>query len=315
MVNMSNIGFKLYLLFIMSWFLHLTARIPALGIIRFDMLLVLLILTIIFLDKKVENKQANINKPGNIIKILFLYSIATLPFVEWPGSVLNTGIVNFIKAIVFYYFTVTLITTEHRLKVFLGVFLACQSYRILEPLYLHVTEGYWGSVAHMGGSQFMNRLSGSPFDIVNPNGLAFIIVTVIPFFHYLSSPSIKNKIVYYALLPLFLYALALTGSRSGFLALIVILIGIARDTQRKVLVVGLIALSIFIGFLNLSSEQRDRYVSIFDTSAKNYETASGRTSEVIDALRVAFRRPIFGHGLGTSREANANFGIKDIPAH
>ncbi len=312
---MNNIGFKLYLLFIGSWFLHLPARIPALGTIRFDMLLVLLILTIIFLDKKEENKHPNINKPGTVIKILLLYSIATLPFVEWPGSVLHTGIINFIKAIVFYYFTVILITTEHRLKIFLGVFLACQSYRILEPVYLHVTEGYWGSVAHMGGSDFMNRLSGAPYDIVNPNGLAFIIVTVIPFFHYLSSTSIKNKILYYALLPLFLYALALTGSRSGFLALIVILIGIARDTQKKVLVIGLIALSVSIAFLNLSSEQRDRYVSIFDTSAKHYATASGRTDEVIDALRVALRKPIFGHGLGTSREANANFGIKDIPAH
>ena len=81
------------------------------------------------------------------------------------------------------------------------------------------------------------------------------------------------------------------------------------------MVVGLIALSVPIAFLNLSSEQRDRYVSIFDTSAKHYDTASGRTDEVIDALRVALRRPIFGHGLGTSREANANFGIKDIPAH
>src|SRR3989304_259323 len=284
---MNNIGFKLYLLFISSWFLHLTARIPALGIIRFDMLLVLLILIFIFLDKKVENKQANINKPGNIIKILFLYSIATLPFVEWPGSVLNTGIVNFIKAIVFYYFTVILITTEHRLKIFLGVFLACQSYRILEPLYLNLTMGFWGSAAYMSNAQFMYRLSGSPFDVVNPNGLAFIIVTVIPFFHYLSSTSIKNKLVYYALLPAFLYALVLTSSRSGFLALIVILIGIARDTQRKVLVVGLIALSVSIAFLNLSSEQRDRYVSIFDTSAKHYDTASGRTDEVLGALRVA----------------------------
>jgi len=30
---------------------------------------------------------------------------------------------------------------------------------------------------------------------------------------------------------------------------------------------------------------------------------------------VAFRRPLFGHGLGTSLEANANFAGNDQPAH
>jgi O-antigen ligase len=32
-------------------------------------------------------------------------------------------------------------------------------------------------------------------------------------------------------------------------------------------------------------------------------------------LGVASRRPVFGHGLGTSREANANFGGGDQPEH
>jgi O-antigen ligase len=27
------------------------------------------------------------------------------------------------------------------------------------------------------------------------------------------------------------------------------------------------------------------------------------------------RRPLFGHGLGTSREANSNFGVHDQPSH
>lgn len=37
--------------------------------------------------------------------------------------------------------------------------------------------------------------------------------------------------------------------------------------------------------------------------------------ELKSNFTVAMRRPIFGHGLGTSREANANFAGEDKPAH
>jgi O-antigen ligase len=44
-------------------------------------------------------------------------------------------------------------------------------------------------------------------------------------------------------------------------------------------------------------------------------TAQGRTQGILDTFEVALRKPLFGHGLGTSREANANFGRSDQPAH
>jgi O-antigen ligase len=53
--------------------------------------------------------------------------------------------------------------------------------------------------------------------------------------------------------------------------------------------------------------QRERYVSIFSHQAKGAQTAEDRINGVFADLQVSLRRPFFGHGLGTSREANANF--------
>ncbi len=299
---MKNVAFNLYLLFIASWFLRLPARVLLLGDIRFDLILIGIISILIFLNghKFTGKKFSNIS---GILIILSIYIIISLPLVEWPGSVLNTGIPNFIKAIVFYFFTIHLIDTEKKLKTLLLTFLACQSVRILEPLYLHITTGYWGSQASMANWEFMNRLAGAPYDVVNPNGLAFIIVTVIPFFHYLSSNSFTNKLIYLSTLPFFLYALVLTGSRSGFIALIIILMGIIIKSQKKLLLTFIIMISAIIVFANLTPEQKDRYISIYDKNSQNYGTTQGRKEGVIKDFKVALDRPLVGHGLGTSAEA------------
>ncbi|MCI0559033.1 MAG: hypothetical protein MN733_11095, partial [Nitrososphaera sp.] len=170
-------GFKLYLVFVVSWFLHLGSRVPVLGLIRFDLLLIIILFLYGFSRAEKNGKEQT--QTEKLLKGLMIYSILTMPFVEWPGSVINTGIPNFIKAIVFYYFTVAFVVSENHLKTFVLVFMACQSFRILEPLYLHITEGYWGAFASMANGEYLDRLSGAPSDVVNSNGLAFIICTVL----------------------------------------------------------------------------------------------------------------------------------------
>ncbi len=57
----------------------------------------------------------------------------------------------------------------------------------------------------------------------------------------------------------------------------------------------------------LDELQRDRYLSIFRSDVKGASTAHGRTDAVLADFKVAMRRPVFGHGLGTSVEANAHY--------
>jgi len=311
---MNDKSFVLYLVFVISWFIHLPSRIPFLGIIRFDFTLVLLLI-ILALLQPTDTKETTSSPIDKYLKIIIIYAIATVPFVEWPGSVLKHGLVQFTKACVFYFFTVKFVRTEKQLKIFMIVFLAVQSFRILEPLYLHVTTGYWGSVASMANWQLLDRLSGAPHDIVNPNGLAFIIATVIPFYYYYSK--INKKILFIAILlcPLFIWTMILTASRSGLVAFLAIIgLIVMKSRNRAIMLIALI-LATLVVIPVLSIDQKDRYLSVVSSETKNATTATTRLVGIEKSFQVAMRRPLFGHGMGTSYEANVNYADLHHRAH
>ena len=296
--------FKLYLLFVISFFLHLPARIPILGLVRFDLLLLAVIAVLLFMNRSHDNNW-NLTKTDKILRMLLVYVLFTVLFVEWPGSVLRTGIPNLVKSVIFYFYTVAIISTKERLRIFMVVFLACQCLRVLEPLYLHLTDGYWGSATYIGDGEMMARLSGAPSDTINANGLAFVIVSVIPFMHYLTlSAGWRYKLVYFLLLPVFLYTLVLTASRSGILGLAAIFFGLFIKSKCKfwLVVVGMIGAIIVVA--NLSDLHKERYLSIWRDDVRFSGTAHGRLEGLKSNLEVVYKRPIFGHGLGTSVEAN-----------
>lgn len=323
---MATLAFNLYLVFIVSWFLHMGSRLEVLGVIRFDLLLLAAIVGLMVMTANDDTTEAAANhlnpevrrhdsRTRTLILTLVVYSLVTLPFVEWPGTVLNAGLPDYIKALVFFFFTARLVTTPQRLSRFLTVFIASMTFRVLEPLYLHVTTGYWGSFATMAGGEYLDRLSGAPYDVINPNGLAFVVLTVIPFFHYLGPLTIRGGLLYFATLPLLLWALLLTGSRSGMLGLGIVLLSIWWKSRRKVLFGALVGLTVVIVVPLLPPDLADRYESITNSETKNAQTAEGRMTGLQADLRIAMRRPLFGHGLGTSLEANANFGGNDAPSH
>ncbi len=311
---MQSIGFSFYLIFVVSWFTHLASRVPALGAIRFDFLLVIFLL-ILAVMPSVEEKEEEKTDVDKFLKILIVFSVVTIPFVEWPGSVLRFGLVQFVKALVFYFFTIKFVNSTKKLKIFIAVLLGCQTFRVLEPLYLHVTAGYWGSGASMANWEYMNRLSGAPHDIVNPNGLAFIIVSVLPFIYYYARLNSKIFFLALCLIPAMIWTLILTGSRSGFVALVAVVGLIVYKSKYKMAMAIALVLCVFIGFPFLSANTKDRYLSIVSSDTKNAGTSEGRIEGVKNSFKVAFRNPLVGHGLGTSKEASWNYGQSKHLAH
>lgn len=315
---MRTTAYWLYLLFVVSWFVHLTARMPVLGVVRFDLLLVVAIATLQMMsssDKDVAPPAGAAGRTRTLIIVLTVYCLLSIPFVEWPGSVLKTGFPNFVKATVFYWFTAGLVTTPKRLAGLVAVFMVSQVFRVLEPLYLHFTTGYWGSFATMAGYEALNRLSGSPFDIINPNGLAFVMLTALCFLHYVATMRAIGTIGYLISLPPMLYALMLSGSRSGFLALMVIGGSMWLKSRHKLVMLATMGVAVMALVPFLSADMSDRYLSIFSSNTKNSVTADDRTDNFVKDMTIAMRRPIFGHGLGTSLEANAHFRGSAKPSH
>jgi len=286
--SVAGFGRNLFLLFVASWFLHLPARVPSLGAVRFDFILVLVLTILALAGRSKEHAQATAT--DKLLRVLLAYVILTIPFVEWPGSVLRAGIPEFIKAVVFYYFTVAFIKSERDLKALVATFVACQVFRV-------------------------ERLAGAPFDILNPNGLAAVVCTSLLFLYYLSGLSRITTLAFLILGPACLYALALTGSRSGLIALFVIFVAILIKSRHRFLVGMVGALALAGSYPFLSADQQDRYLSLFGAGKNNLATAEQRFDSMESNFRVGMRRPFVGHGLGTSREANANFGGWDHPSH
>jgi O-antigen ligase len=320
--EVGKAAFIVYCMFIVSYFLHIGARISVLGALRIDIVLCGLAIILNMTAKKhqvgslAQPAEKGLRPVSKLMLALVVYIAVSLPFVRWPGSVLSHGWEPFLKSMLFFLLTVTTVTTEKRLKIFFCVFLAVQTFRVLEPLWLHVTTGYWGSFTNMGNYELMDRLSGAPFDIVNPNGLAFVIIVVISLCHHiLLKGTTKQKVLYFVLLAPLLYAMMLTGSRSGVSALAIFALMVTWNSKRRALALSVLAVVVAILFVNTPELERQRYLSIVDHSAKGGESAEGRIAGVWADLDVGMQRPIFGHGLGTSLEANANATGEALPSH
>jgi hypothetical protein len=243
------------------------------------------------------------------------YIIVTLPFVEWPGSALR-NLEPFAKSLCFFFFVLATVDTTRKLKALLVVYVFTQLWRVLEPLVLHFKSGYWGSYTSLGNWEFMDRLAGAPSDIINPNGLGFVIIMTLPLLHFLCKPdSTWRRVLWVTLACAMCYALVLSASRSGFLAFVFLVLFVSwRSKHRAALLTATVAGGIVVGLL-LSGLQRERYISIVSRDAPGSATAQERVQGVIGDFKVSMRRPLFGHGLGTSREANANFRGEDLPSH
>jgi len=303
----SNGVFWLYIYFLIDFFMHLSQRIPGYGAPRPTLILALIISIMLFMQKRQLNGYGSDLITKGIITLI-IYIAVTLPLVEWPGSVIKNNLPSFVKAVVFFFFTSLIIDSERRLRIFLVVFISCQTFRVLEPLYLNITQGYWGSYTHLGGADFAGRLAGSPYDVINPNELGFVIVTLVPFLHYLllGQRNTKSKILYLVLTLLLGYALLLTMSRGAVLALIVIGWMIFKESKNKGGIIIMSVIFMIAAYSVMTPVQKDRYFGMFSPDSASSRTVDGRLDLIKKEFMLGLNRPIIGHGVGTTPEAKTH---------
>jgi putative inorganic carbon (hco3(-)) transporter len=297
----DSFAFGLYLAYMVSYFLHLPARFEILGLLRVELILSGLLLLLSFRGLSQQVTKTETHKQ---LVWLVMYILFSLPFVEWPGSVVRENARIFLKGFVFYVFTVSFAYTESRLRLLLLLFVLCQGFRILEPLYLHITEGYWGSATYIGEGKYAARLSGSPYDVINPNGLAALVTMFIMVGQPMSlSLPLLLRLAYYLAVPASVYALILTLSRTGAVALVAALGVRLLRTRRGLGTLFLVGSVLVVGAFTVKGLAADRLLSLFGSESVFATSASARIEGLSADLDVALERPLFGHGLGTSHEA------------
>jgi len=321
-----NVGFYLFCAFLITYFGRLTRRVPLLGMLHFDLVFGLATLAAVLLGAQHQDRRgrqrtrrgdawSRLDPIAKQLWILFAYIVVTIPLVKWPGSVVH-NLETWIKSVFFFVFVVMTVDTTRKLKVVLAIFAATQVWRIMEPLYMHIAWGYWGTTASVGNWEFIYRLNGSPYDIINPNGIGFVVIMTLPLLHFLVKPDTAGRRIIWATIAIAMcYALVLSASRSGFLGLVFLcLLAIWRTKNRAGwLVVGVAGAIVALALM--TPAQRDRYVSIFSHSAPGGQTAQDRVTGVVEDFKISLRRPFFGHGLGTSPETNFHYRGDDLPSH
>src|ERR1700681_3142285 len=154
-----NAAFYLFCLFLVGYFLHVTARVEVLGMIHFDLVLAAVTARAIALrrERTTSSPPAGMDPVAKRLWVLVGYILVTIPFVEWPGSVVH-NLETYVKSVCFFFFVVATVDTTRKLEVLLTVYVATQVWRVLEPLYMHVTSGYWGSYTSLGNWEYMDPL-------------------------------------------------------------------------------------------------------------------------------------------------------------
>lgn len=310
-------AFYLFCAFLISYFMRLTARSAVLGAIHFDLILAVLTGIAIFLSAQQRRRgpPAKLDPVARRLWILVAYVVVTLPFVEWPGSTVH-NLEGYAKSLCFFFFVLATVDTTRKLRTLIIVYVATQVWRVLEPLGMHLKSGYWGSFTSLGNWEYMERLAGSPYDIINPNGLAFVIIMTLPLLHLILKPDTAlRRALLLGLVGAMCYALVLSASRSGFLGLLFLGVLLVWRSKHRAAYLTAGALVLIVSTALMTNLQRERYVSIFSHSAKGGQTAEDRINGVIADFKVSLRHPFFGHGLGTSREANAHYRGEDLPSH
>ena len=307
------ISFPLYLVFTVSYFLHLTSRVPLLGSIRFDLALMAAISLFLVMEGRKGESKFIMSPTTKALLVLIGYIILSIPLVNWPGSVIRFGIENYLKVVPFYFFMILTIRTTARLKVFIWVFLLCQTFRVLEPFYLNLTEGYLGDVAYSiseTGLGSLGRLRSAPHDVLNATQFAWIINIALIFLYYCVWEAGGIKRLFFLLVaPLGIWAMLLTGARSGLLSLFITIIGVVlfgRSRAKRIIVAAVVLVPVFFFTAErLSPELVTRYMSIY-ADVEGHGTAAGRMEGLKKILPTLGDSTIFGHGLGTSLETNYN---------
>src|SRR5215470_2953131 len=116
-------AFYLFCAFIVSYFTHLTARVKVFGILHFDLLLAAATAAAIVLAPGAGRRgpPQKLSPVEKQLWILVGYIFVTLPFVQWPGSVLH-NLEDYAKSLCFFFFVVATVDTTRKLRTLIIVY-------------------------------------------------------------------------------------------------------------------------------------------------------------------------------------------------
>jgi len=243
--------------------------------------------------------------PREVFYLILLVAqlFATVPFSTiWRFGALATTL-DFSKVIIIFIVIALTLNTGDRLRQVI----------LIQAVSVLVLAGFSVLKPHL----LIGRLEGASMgNFSNPNDLALTIVISLPLCLALLflSKSVLWKVAWAVAMLLMTYALLLTGSRGGFLALIVattvLLWELAiRGHRRYLLIVAVLPAVILWQFSGATLSQRFRSTFSNENAPGAYESAQQRQQLFWRSVEVTLQHPLFGVGPGNFYSVSGNWHV------
>lgn len=306
--NGHSLTFAGVLLFTFFVFYRPYELIPGLSFLQSGAFVIAAATLLIFVPTQLSTEGSLTIFSTEVKCVLALVALAliTMPIARNPPLAWETFNDPFIKAVLIFIVMVNVVRTRKRLKALIWLSLSISVYISLVAIDHYLkgefnTEGYRVSIELAG---LFN----------NPNDLAIHLVTMMPIVVALglASKSLLRRCLYFSLCGLFLFAVLITFSRGGFLALIVsaalMTWKLGRDQRLKYTFVSVIFGGLFV--LLAPGNYGVRILSIFLPGLDPVGSADARREGLITSIIVTVRNP-WGIGIGNS----PTFGAHNLQTH
>ena len=248
--------------------------------------LVTVVTMLFFLLHHIVVKKRGIYLPleAKLLLVLLGCTILSSFFAAHSTAVSFSQNVIFAKIILFYLLVINLVTNRRELDGFIWVILICCALASLEAIQVYRYYGY-ARIDNVGGTHR------------EANYLAATLVLALPLaFYKINSRRLFERLAGIALVPLFMVGVVLTGSRSGTLGLLTVLILMAWRFRSRKLSMAVLVVLLLVTMLAAPSHYWSRTSTIVDYQEER--AAESRIDLWGASLRIFLDHPLTGVGQG-----------------
>ncbi|SDB58062.1 O-antigen ligase [Desulfonatronum thiosulfatophilum] len=244
---------------------------------------ILLALTLLMVSPKPPMRASLLKIPQvkMVLGILALCLIS-VPFSVYQGQSFNHAVMGFPRTILFFFLLIYAVNNFHDLRKLFWAFI----FGVMILAYFMITASGTGRLA-----------ASATYD---PNDIAMLFVITLPIvYFFMNSRKGPTKLVLMGILLALLFAFILTGSRGGFIGLMVITIFILfmdkyRTWLTKILVLGIAVLA-FFQFAPETYWERIRTITTYEEDY-NYSAEYGRKALWKRGMQMMMQNPLTGVG-------------------
>jgi len=232
----------------------------------------------------IKKKKFRLPLEGKLALLLLAFLVLSSFFAVHSREISFSQNVIFLKIIIFYILLVNLITTKKELNGVVWLIIACCALASFEAIRLYRYYG-WARVDSVGGTHR------------EANYLAATLVLALPLvYQKMNSPRLYEKLIAIALLPASMVGVVLTGSRSGTLGLLAVLLLLFWKFRRKGLSTVILIFLILATVVAAPAHYWTRTKTISDY--EDDRAAQSRLELWEAGLRIYLDHPVAGVGQG-----------------